>query len=238
MFDEFWTRFLSDPSVSLKEAFNNRWVADVHPPLFSLLVWLTAHVDRLRSNRQGSLTSFHSGCSRPIWCCSASRSRASAPFWPSLPSRSAPAPSLSTTSLSSAPISPPLRLRRADNHAHRAGPPETRRHDRQRPSPLVWLCHYPLRLTEHPLSDDSDIGRPGGYLRACSCDTRRLETLRDLPGHRFLACAPFIAFLAYQWGTIERVTHDYWLKTNIPAAVQMIFTAVLTPTWQDKIFVA
>lgn len=46
-FDEFWTRFFSDPSISFRSAFADRWVADVHPPLFSFLAWLTAQFGRL-----------------------------------------------------------------------------------------------------------------------------------------------------------------------------------------------
>lgn len=38
--DEFWTLWLSQRDVPLSEVFQDRWLADLHPPLFSFTHWL------------------------------------------------------------------------------------------------------------------------------------------------------------------------------------------------------
>ena len=42
--DEFWSSWLSDPTTHIGRAFVERWMLDVHPPLFSFALYAIRHV--------------------------------------------------------------------------------------------------------------------------------------------------------------------------------------------------
>ncbi|SON54631.1 hypothetical protein HDIA_1090 [Hartmannibacter diazotrophicus] len=55
--DEFWSVYLSDPTLGLHRIFSERWMADVHPVFFSLLSYLVAHIAPL-TVQDGRLLNF------------------------------------------------------------------------------------------------------------------------------------------------------------------------------------
>lgn len=236
-FDEFWTRYLSDPSVNLLEAFNNRWIADVHPPLFSFLVWLSAHVARLPIE-QARLLNFIPLGLLTVYAVLLGRMRP----------RERPFLAVFAISLGTSAFFIDYFVEFRSYFTGLcafAGLTITLvAQDRQQPDDArsasrLW-CGYAVALIVslniHYLTTAMTVVMVGAFALAAAIrgDWRRFAIYL---ASGIAASLPFMAFLAYQWTTIERITHDYWLKTSLSAAFRMIVAAVAAPTWDKQILV-
>jgi len=237
-FDEFWTRFFSDPSISLAEAFNNRWVADVHPPLFSFLAWMAAHVHRLPIE-QARLLNFVPLGSLATYMVLLGRSHP----------RERPFLGVLAVSLGSSTFFIDYFVEFRSYFTGLcafAGLTMTLvAQDRRQPGDttgtrLLW-CGYAVTLIVslniHYLTTAMTVVLVAVFAIAAAIrgEWRRFA-IYLVSG--IAASAPFIGFVAYQWSTIARITHDYWLKTSMPAAVDMIAKTLVTPTWEAQILVS
>ncbi|MCD2173220.1 hypothetical protein [Rhizobium sp. C4] len=229
-FDEFWTRFFADPSVGFLNAFAVRWVADVHPPLFSALAWLTARVDRVPIEEArllnliplGLLTIYlalvgqHLPRERSFIAVLAISLGSSAFFIDYfIEYRSYFTGLCAFAGLTVTLVAQDRRM--AD--------------DKNGTEFLFW-CGYTITLLTclniHYLTMAMTVVIVAvfGIAAAIRGDWRRFS-IYLITG--ILASAPFIAFVAYQWATIQRISSDYWLKTDIPSAVMMFVAAIAAP---------
>ncbi len=229
-FDEFWTRFFSDPTVSLSYAFSDRWAADVHPPLFSFLAWLAAHVEtlpieqaRLLNLAPFTLLTVYLALlgralpqERPflaVLVISVGASHFAIDYFSEF--RSYFTGLCAFTALVATLIAQD-------------------RNPRGHPAPaasLLW-CGYGISLAIclniHYLTMAMTTVLVGAFgVAALIAGDRRRFIVYLITGIIF--SAPFLAFLAYQHATIERISADYWMKTSIPAAGQLIIDAMGTP---------
>lgn len=238
-FDEFWTRFFSDPSISLRSAFADRWVADVHPPLFSFLAWLTAHFDRLPIEQARMLNliplalltlylvllSKAEPRQRAFVAIFAISLGSSAFFVDYFIEFRSYFTGLCAFAGLTATLVMQDRCRTGDDGSATA---------------LAW-CGYAVTLIVclniHYLTSAMTVVMVAvfGIAAAFRGDWRRF-VIYLVTGA--LASAPFIAFVAYQWATIQRISKDYWLKTDIPSALHMFFSAIAAPTSQVQSLVA
>lgn len=238
-FDEFWTRFFSDPSISFTSAFADRWVADVHPPLFSFLAWLTAHFGRLPIEQArllnliplGLLTLYLVllGKTEPrerafitIFAISLGSSAFFVDYFVEFRSYFT-----GLCAFAGLTVTLVAQGRQKPNRPGSA-------------SVVLW-CGYALTLiiclNIHYLTAAMTVVMVAvfGIAAAIRREWRRF-TIYLITGT--LAFAPFIAFVAYQWATIQRISKDYWLKTDIPSALHMFFSAIAAPTSQVQSLVA
>lgn len=230
-FDEFWSRFFSDPSIPLAEAFFGRWVQDVHPPLFSFLARLAAGIDRL-SIEHARLLNLAPLLALGIYLVMLGRavprerpflavlaiSVGSSAFFIEYFSefRSYFTGLCAFTGLTVTLIA----MDRVPGGL-RGGA-----------SPLLW-CGYLVSLAVclniHYLTTAMSIILVAVFGVAAFVKGDRCRFVTCLVTG-IVATAPFLAFLAYQWATIARISADYWLKTDMPAAARMLVAAVAIPT--------
>jgi hypothetical protein len=228
-FDEFWTRFFSDPAVSLSDAFFRRWIEDVHPPLFSLLAWLSSHVVRLPIEQARLLNLIPLGLVTLYMVILAAISPRERAFLTvlgiSVSSSSffveyfAEFRSYFTGMCAFLALTATLVAQDRDTAGEKGV------------GAVLW-CGYLLSaaicLNLHYLTTLMTVVLVAvfGVTAALKGDWRRFAAYL-LSG--FILCLPFVAVLAYQWATVERISNDYWLKTGMPAAISMLANAVIIP---------
>ncbi|HWU62788.1 MAG TPA: hypothetical protein VN112_12250 [Ensifer sp.] len=238
-FDEFWTRFFSDPSVSLSSAFHDRWAQDVHPPLFSFLVWLSAHIDRLPIE-QARLLNLIPLTSLIIYAGLVCRR---------LPrERSFIAILMVALGASSFLVDAFVEFRSylTGLCAFTSLLVTLVAQDRLRPeedgdaSTLLW-CGYAISLfvclNIHYLTTAMTVVLVAvfGVAAAIKGDRRRFAIYLT---SGIVAAIPFVAFILYQWGTIARIWSNYWLKTDLEQASDMLAAAIVAPTAGPRSLVA
>lgn len=229
-FDEFWTRFFSDPAPSLKSAFFDRWVNDVHPPLFSLLAYLTAHVARLPIE-QARLLNLIPMAAAAIFAMLVARrhpsertflavalvSIAASPYYVAY---FAEYRSYFTGICAFACLTISLVvIDRAASRGEQAGA-------------FLWAgfgVSLAICLNIHYLTTAMTVILVAvfGLGAAMRGDWKRF-VIYLVAG--VILIMPFIGFIVFQWATIERISADYWLKTDLLAAAGMLLDAVVAPT--------
>lgn len=238
-FDEFWTRFLSDPSIEFGEAFQKRWVADVHPPLFSMMAWLSAQVVRLPIEKARllnltplailALYLFLVGKALPrarafitVFAISVGSSAFFIEYFTEFRSYFTGLCAFAALTVT---------LIAQDQSAEEEKPGA---------QTLLWtgyLVSLLVCLNLHYLTTAVTVVLVGIF--GCSAALRgnwRFFGIYLASG--ILAVLPFVAFVAYQWTVIERITADYWLKTSLPAALNMLIAAIAAPTYSEQLAVA
>ena len=238
-FDEFWTRFFSDPSISFRSAFADRWVADVHPPLFSFLAWLTAQFGRLPIEQARMLNLIPLALLTlylVLLTKAEPRERAFVTIFAISLGSSAffvdyfiEFRSYFTGLCAFAGLTVTLVAQ------------DRRAADEERNATALTWSGYAVTLIVclniHYLTSAMTVVMVAvfGIAAAVRGDWRRF-VIYLVTGA--LAVAPFIAFVAYQWTTIQRISKDYWLKTDIPSALHMFASAIAAPTSQVQSLVA
>lgn len=229
-FDEFWTRFFSDPAIPLKSAFFDRWVNDVHPPLFSFLAYLSAHIVRLPIEQARLLNLVPMAIATAYAAAVAHRHPAERSFIAVVAVSIAASPyygeyfaefrSYFTGICAFACLA--VSLVAMDRTIARGGKPDM----------LLWGgfgISLAVCLNIHYLTTAMTIILVAvfGIGAAIRGDWKRF-LIYLVAG--LVLVLPFIGFVAFQWATIERISADYWLKTDLPAAAHMLLEAVVTPT--------
>jgi hypothetical protein len=229
-FDEFWTRFLSDPSIALDNAFLNRWVEDVHPPLFSFLARVSSKVWRLPIEQARLLNLIPAAFTVAYLATIARLVPRERPFLAVLAISVGASPffveyiaefrSYFTGMCAFLALTATLvaqdRLTQEDGVTTKTG---------------LWLGYVAslaVCLNIHYLTT---------AMTAVMVAVFGLAAAYRKDWHRFwtylasgtLLCLPFIAFVAYQYTTIERISADYWLKTAMLPALEMLMGALLVP---------
>lgn len=231
-FDEFWTRFFSDPSVGLWTAFSQRWIADVHPPLFSFLQWLSAHIDRLPLE-QARLLNLIPLALATIYFVLVAKVEPRARAFIAILSISIGSCAFCVgyfTELRSyftglcafAALTVTLAVQ------------DRRMREGVRANSLLLWCGFAVTLAVclniHYLTAAMTIVLVAifGIAAAVGGDRRRFVIYL---ASGTLACVPLVAFFLYQRDMIELITKDYWLKTSFVMSASMIAGAIASPVW-------
>ena len=228
-FDEFCTRYFSDPAVSLSDAFFKRWIEDVHPPLFSLLAWLSSHVVRLPIEQARLLNLIPLGLVTFYLVLLAAISPRERAFLAALGisvscgsffvEYFAEFRSYFTGMCAFLALTATLVAQdRGTAEGKGAGA-------------VLW-CGYltsaAISLNLHYLTTLMTVVLVAifGVTAALKGDWRRFAAYL-LSG--FILCLPFAVVFVYQWATVERISNDYWLKTGMPEAITMLADAIIMP---------
>lgn len=234
-FDEFWSLYFSDPTISLHEALFARWALDVHPPLFAFISWLAASARWPHSVLGGRMLNFLPLLLFAAYCAGYWRfNREDRPFLVVfLAGFAALAQFIDAFS--------EFRSYFLATLAYAALVISLKRLDRAPEDPpgaangrLLWtgqIVSLFICLNVHFVSALLAVALVGTFaFSSLLRGNRRAFFVHLATGS--LCSIPLVATTAFQWPYLTMISQDYWLKTKPFDALVMLARAVVDPIVQ------
>lgn len=237
-FDEFWSYYLADPSVGLRDAFLSKWTRDVHPPFFSFVSWIASQSGLPRTIEAGRMLNL-----LPLLASAAY----SAAFWRLNPQERP----FMATFLPGAIALAQFTSAFVEFRSYFTGLCAfvlllliVKRLDQRDTMPLVganrllvWagqIVSLAICLNIHFVTALLAIALVGTFaLAALWRGDRRLFAAHLLSG--IACCLPLAATTAAQWLYLSTTSRNFWLKTTQQEALVFLFQSVMTPIGQGPV---